>query len=774
MNPPESTSFDPHSAPSAFADRPPLGSPIDLLKGLNDPQRAAVQQPAGPMLVLAGAGSGKTRVITHRIAYLVRQHGVQPNRVVAVTFTNKAAGEMRDRVSRLLGEHLQGCWIGTFHGLCLRILRRDGMAIGLEPSFVIYDTDDQLSIVRRILKEEAAHDGAGTPRSFLSRISRAKNAMLSPSAYEKQAFSPDAKLTAAIYHRYDEALSQANAVDFDDLLVKVLELFKTEPTVAAGYADRCEHLLVDEYQDTNRPQYRLIRHLSQTHRNVCAVGDEDQSIYRFRGAELRNILDFERDFEETTTIRLEQNYRSTSTIINAAGAVIANNKARKGKTLWTENAGGEPIVLYRAPDDRVEATWVAQQIRGMIHERPYEDVAVLYRTNALSRQLEEVFRRDRIPYQIVGSVQFYARKEIKDLLAYLMLTANLADDVAFRRAVNTPTRGIGNTTVKSVENVARTLGLPLMAAARQAIEQGALPARSAGKLAGFLDLIEELKLKGEEQGVAGMIEYLVEAIDYERFLDKSFGAQAMDRMENVKALVSAAVEFAEESDTDTLQGFLDHSALVAGADEISDRPGVTMMTIHCAKGLEYPVVFLIGLEENLFPHAMSMGSDEDIEEERRLCYVAMTRAEQRLFVSHARFRRLQGTLLPNPSSRFLQEIPGPLLREDPASEQSGFFDDFGVRDRSDRAGSSALRAAKRAAVTPGRTIADNLSAPGAHDPAAAEDGFRVGRRVRHPRFGVGTITAREGSGKLLKLTIQFQGQGTKKILPAYTKLEGEV
>ena len=745
---------------------------VDFLARLNDRQREAVTYGDGPLLVLAGAGSGKTRAITHRIAWLVRERGIAPERIVAVTFTNKAAAEMRERVQGLLGATSFESWIGTFHALCLRILRRDGARIGLKSGFNIYDTDDQLALVKRILKAESLDDGTGTPRSFLSRISKCKNAMLRPEEVTAHSYNPEAQALAQVYGRYNEGLRKANAVDFDDLLVRTLELFKSAPDLAQSYSSRCEHLLVDEYQDTNRPQYLLVRTLGDYHGNVFVVGDEDQSIYRFRGAEIKNILDFEQDHPETEVIRLEQNYRSTGTILAAAGAVIENNKYRKGKTLWTENGEGEKIEVSCSPDDRSEAIWVAQRLRKLESQVPFDECAILYRTNAQSRQLEEIFRRDRIPYQIVGSVQFYDRKEVKDLLAYLKLAANPADDVAFRRAVNTPPRGIGGTTLQRVDNVARTMGLTLLEAARQAITDGVLPARSTKQLRGFLELAADMERRAAEQPVAALLDHLVDKLAYGAYLEKAYAGQGAERMENVEALVSAAVEYAEEEglgeDEGGLLGFLDRSALVADTDEVGAKPGVTMMTVHCAKGLEFAVVFIVGMEENLFPHAMSAGNEEDIEEERRLCYVAMTRARERLFLTHAECRRMHGAFLPSRPSRFLEETPEHLIRE-VFSTSGGFFgggSGGAVRQRSGGygAGSSAARAAARKTPAPTPKVALG------EDPG---DGFPVGARVMHPRFGGGRILGREGKGKSLKLTIHFSDHGPKKILPSYTKLSVE-
>ncbi len=763
---------EPPEQPDRSLFTPDAAGHADLLAALNDRQREAVTHGGGPALVLAGAGSGKTRVITHRIAWLVRECGVPPERIVAVTFTNKAAAEMRERVRGLLGSVSFDAWVGTFHALCLRILRRDGGRIGLRPGFNIYDTDDQLALVKRILKSEALDDGSGTPRSFLSRISRCKNAMQRPAEVAAHAYNPEAQALAEVYRRFEDGLRSANAVDFDDLLVRTLELFRGSPELAEAYSSRCEHLLVDEYQDTNRPQYLLVKTLSRVHGNVFVVGDEDQSIYRFRGAEIKNILDFEHDHDSTEVIRLEQNYRSTGTIIQAASAVIANNKYRKGKTLWTQNPDGDKIEVYGAPDDRAEAVWVAQRLRAFEDRVPFEECAVLYRTNAQSRQMEEIFRRDRIPYQIVGSVQFYERKEIKDLLAYLKLSVNPSDDVSFRRIVNTPPRGIGGTTLGRVEDMARTMGFPLLEAARHAVRDDILPKRSAKQLAGFLELAADLQRRAAEQPVAALLDHLVETLGYSDYLERTYAGQGAERMENVEGLISAAVEYAEEeglgADEGGVLGFLDRSALVSDADDVGAQPGVTLMTVHCAKGLEYPVVFLVGLEENLFPHAMSVGDEEDVEEERRLCYVAMTRAQKRLFLTYAQFRRTHGAFLPGRPSRFLEETPEGLTKA-VASTDGGFFGGTGrgdaVRtpDRGYGSGSSAARAARRRPRTPPKVARQE-------DPG---DGFPVGARVMHPRFGGGRILDREGKGKTLKLTIHFSDHGPKKILPSYTKLSVE-
>ena len=742
--------------------------PDPVLDGLNPAQRDAVTHGDGPLLVLAGAGSGKTRVIAHRIASLVLHRGEDPSRIVAVTFTNKAAREMRSRAERLLGKAGLGAWIGTFHAFCLRILRSEGRAAGLEPGFDVYDTDDQLAVVRRILRGECQDDALPGARIALARISRAKNAMRSVEDVEAAAFGPESRIQARIHRLYEEALRRANALDFDDLLLRLLLLFRSDPEASARHARRCRHLLVDEYQDTNRPQYEIVRALSAVHGNVCVVGDEDQAIYRFRGADIRNILEFEADHPGTRVIRLEQNYRSTGTILRAAGGVVAKNAKRKGKTLWTANPDGDAIEVLAAPDDRAEARWIAERVEEMSASRPPEDFAVLYRTNAQSRLLEEVFRAHGIPHQVVGSVRFYERKEVKDLLAYLKLAANPADDVSFRRIVNTPPRGIGEATLRLVEETARARGIPLGSAAALSLEEGLVSPRSARPLRGFLDLAGDLARRAASEPAVLLLEDLVRSLDYAAHLARANPGEGADRMDNVRALVSAAAEYQDESGDGSLVGFLDRSALVSDADDVGSRPGASLMTVHCAKGLEYPVVFLAGLEENLFPHVRSRGSNDDLEEERRLCYVAMTRAKERLLLTWARVRRTQGEPGACSASRFLSEIPEDLLRPVAAPLHWDRLGEPALAlpyGRSAPVGSSAARAAARAA-----TVRAAAPLPTAGGPPPA-DGYAVGATVVHPHFGSGRIVGREGEGKALKLTIRFAGKDQKKILPAYTQLQ---
>jgi DNA helicase-2/ATP-dependent DNA helicase PcrA len=752
-----------------FETRTPVG-----LDHLNPAQKEAVTHDSGPLLVLAGAGSGKTGVITHRIAWLVSDQGVNPWNITAVTFTNKAAAEMRERVEKLMGGDLAGARIGTFHSMCLRILRRDGEKVGLRSGFNIYDTTDQTSLIRKLLKDEELDEGSAGARLIRSRISSAKNRMETPDGMERKAYSPDMKLAAKIYRGYDLALRNANAVDFDDILLRTLELFREHEDVLQFYADRTHHLLVDEYQDTNRPQYLLVRALSSVHNNLFVVGDEDQSIYRFRGAEIRNILDFEKDHPGAKMVRLEQNYRSTSSIISAAGAVIENNVARKGKKLWTENEQGDRLSLYESPDDRDEAVWVSGSVRELALSNMYEEMAILYRTNAQSRQMEEIFRRDRVPYHVVGSTQFYDRKEIKDLLGYLKLAINPADDVSFRRVVNTPPRGIGDTTLKAVENVARGLGVPMLEAAREAIDQGLLKNRPAGKVSEFLELADWMMAQCTEIPVAALMHEVVEKAGFEAHMEKSHPGQGIERMENVRSLISAAAEYAEEEEESSLLGFLDRSALVSDADDVGSRPGVAMMTVHCAKGLEFNNVFLVGMEENIFPHSRSIGMEEDVEEERRLCYVAMTRAKKKLFLSRAGSRRFQGTFLQNQPSRFLEEVPEELIRViSPLGNGRSAGSGYGGYPSRNQAGASSGGGSGSSAARPAarKYTPPTPSAHQSESNANSSDPFKIGTSVQHPKFGNGKVLARESSGKALKLTIRFENAGQKKILPSYTQLK---
>jgi DNA helicase-2/ATP-dependent DNA helicase PcrA len=714
-----------------------------LLAPLNPPQREAVTTTKGPLLVLAGAGSGKTRVIAHRIAYLLAVEGIGPRHVLAVTFTNKAAEEMRNRVADLLlPAGIRPPLIGTFHSACVRILRERAGQAGLKASFVIYDEDDRQALVKEALRELDLDERTLTPATVVQRISHCKNQMLSPGDVEQMARTPREERIASLYRRYEHKLQAAGALDFDDLLLRVVRLLEAVPEALRWYRAVWTHVLVDEYQDTNRAQYRIVQLLTEEHRNLCVVGDPDQSVYRWRGADLRNILDFEKDYPDCRVVALEQNYRSTKRILDIASAVIVNNTARKDKRLWTENPEGERALVYRAWDENEEAAFVAQKIRAAHREgRAYQEIAVFYRTNAQSRVLEDALRRASIPYLIVGGVRFYERREIKDVVAYLRLISNPLDDVAFRRAVAAPARGIGKATLDRLADAARVTGAPLLAAC------AALPADIAGKprraLEEFARLVARL---GERRGalpVPALIDEVCAASGYRDALKAERTAEAEARLENLEELVAASEEFiateqAAGAGPATLEGFLDSIALVADTDEIdAEAGGVTLMTLHSAKGLEFPVVFLTGLEEGVFPHSRSMLEPEELEEERRLCYVGITRARKQLMLSYALHRRIQGYGVAEPS-RFLLEIPEEQLhlvnarRPEPVSVPVA-----DVRE-----------------VTPGEDFP-----------------FRLGAKLRHARWGEGLLVGIQREGADVIATVHFASVGRKRLSLQYAHLE---
>jgi DNA helicase-2/ATP-dependent DNA helicase PcrA len=713
-----------------------------ILAPLNPSQRDAVTATSGPVLVLAGAGSGKTRVIAHRIAYLLGVEGVDPRRILAVTFTNKAADEMRRRVEDLVvPAGLRPPLIATFHSVCVRILRARSAQAGLPPSFVIYDEDDRLSVMKDVQRELALDERTLTAAAAVHRISHAKNQMRSPDEVEQLARTPREERIATIYRRYEEKLRAAGALDFDDLLLRVVALFEGVPDALAWYRTMWRHILIDEYQDTNRAQYRIVRRLSEEHENVCVVGDPDQSVYRWRGADLRNILEFEKDYPRCRIIPLEQNYRSTKRILDIASTVIAHNVARRDKRLWTENGEGERASLYRAWDEQEEAAFVAQSVRAL-HRGGVDHghVAVFYRTNAQSRVLEDALRRASIPYRIVGGVRFYERREIKDVLAYLRLVVNPLDDVAFRRAVSAPARGVGKATLDRLADVARgRSGLLAVAAAP--------PADIAGKprraLEDFARLIRSLAERRREVPVPAFLDEVVTASGYRESLKAERTAEADARVENLEELVAAAEEFGVSQQTfgageSALEAFLDSIALVADVDELDEASGsVTLMTLHSAKGLEFPAVFLTGMEEGVFPHSRSQDEPEELEEERRLCYVGITRAKERLFLSWAQHRRVLGYGVTEPS-RFLLEIPESQL---------------------------TLLNARRSEPVP--------HVPHAPTPSESADDFplRLGAKVRHARWGEGLLVGLEREGSDVIATVHFASVGRKRLSLQYAHLE---
>ena len=898
---------------------------MSFLQELNPQQREAVETTEGPVLILAGAGSGKTRVITYRIAYLIEQMGVMPESILAVTFTNKAAAEMVERVDRLVGGlSIAKPVISTFHSFCVRVLRRDIEALripsttpGLPPightkNFVIYYESDQQSVVKSVMKRLGVDDKQLTPRTVLGRISWAKNHMLDPQEIYLKSGDPKTERVAHIYEEYRKELRKANALDFDDLLLEALRLLKSSTPVRDYYNRRFQYILVDEYQDTNRPQYELMRLLAGARHNLCAVGDEDQSIYSWRGADIRNILEFERDFPEARIVRLEQNYRSTQNILEAASAVVANNLKRKGKNLWTARQGGAKIGYYEAPDGENEALFVADHVVCYLREAADRGetprAAVLYRTNSQSRLFEEAMRRYQLKYNVVGGFSFYERAEIKDMISYLKVVENPDDSVSLLRVINTPVRGIGKTTIEILERLALETGLSLWGAIGQAVEGQLLPLRAVQALKNFRELVDDarsmragtyveklgedaaqaattqsadddqtafvpsafdepeneatefdplafdfgddystgeapsagsrqtdrrstesepddnnsgaegtsvepaeraagpFRVPGEAANTAEILKFLIDRTGYIKQLEEEDTSDAYSRIENLRELVNAAMDSKDRGET--LDEFLDHAALVSDTDAYDDRAQVTLMTLHSAKGLEFPLVFLCGLEEGLFPHSRTLLEPDDIEEERRLCYVGMTRAMDTLVLTRAAYRRRYGTDLPEASipSRFLDEVPAQLVEEIGAQRRSAAnsfssegFSRNEVSAPHDRESShysyededqstswaARNRSARQAKPAPAgksynsiENIAEFFASRGKKfklpKPVGAQKGtigFRPGQKVRHPKYGEGTVYQREGDGEDAKITVQFPRFGLKKLVEKYAQLE---
>ncbi len=865
------------------------------LDNLNPQQREAVEAVDGPVLILAGAGSGKTRVITYRIAHLIDAIGVQPDSILAMTFTNKAAGEMAGRVESLVGARsVSKPLISTFHSFCVRVLRRDIEALqiggkGYRKDFVIYDESDQQNVVKAALRRLGVDDKQLTPRSVLARISWAKNHMLDPQEVYLQSADPKTERVAHIYEIYKQELARSNALDFDDLLLFTVRLLKASGETRERYNRRYRYLLVDEYQDTNRPQYELMRMLAGSEHNVCTVGDEDQSIYSWRGADIRNILEFEQDFPEARIIRLEQNYRSTQNILQAASAVVSKNVRRKGKTLWTSRSGGAQIGYYEAPDGENEALFAADFIAKYLSHAHSENgetprAAVLYRTNSQSRLFEEAMRRYQMNYHVVGGFSFYERAEIKDMISYLKVIHNPDDSIALQRVINTPTRGIGKNTMETLERLALEAGLSLWGAIGEALERQLLSGRALAALKCFKDLIDDaramhlgtfrervedtangqnavalpanddlqhdidfspelfggenatdfatedfandkstdttetteessgrvegFRAPGDPASTAELLKVLFDRTGYIKQLEQEDTPEALARIENLRELVNAAMDSRDRGET--LNEFLDHAALVSEADDYDENSRITLMTLHAAKGLEFPLVFLVGLEEGLFPHSRTLLAPDDIEEERRLCYVGMTRAMDKLIVTRARYRRRYATNMPEPSvaSRFLEEIPQALLQDlgsSPQHAQSrrvlgapgsprrpaytdagdyGSSQHYSYEDEDQRPRYSGGQTPRRSSYSgPTYNSIDNIaeffasrgkkfSRPKIDLPEpTGTTGFRAGQRVRHPKYGEGTVFKREGDGADAKILVQFPKFGLKKLVEKYAQLE---
>ena len=868
-------------------------SALSFLSQLNPQQREAVETSEGPVLILAGAGSGKTRVITYRIAHLIENLGVMPEAILAMTFTNKAASEMVERVDKLVGGlSIAKPVISTFHSFCVRVLRRDieklqipsskpGVPpIGLTKRFVIYDETDQQQLVKSVMKRLGIDDKQTTPRSVLAHISWAKNHMLDPQEVYLQSADPKTEKVAQIYAEYKKDLARANALDFDDLLLESVRLLKAVPEVKEYYNRRFQYILIDEYQDTNRPQYELMRLLAGTRHNVCAVGDEDQSIYSWRGADIRNILEFEADFPEAKIVRLEQNYRSTQNILQAASAVVAHNLKRKGKNLWTSRQGGTKVGYYEAPDGENEALfaadYVAKYLREAVDQGENGRAAVLYRTNSQSRLFEEAMRRYQLKYHVVGGFSFYERAEIKDMISYLKVIHNVDDSIALLRVINTPVRGIGKTTMETVEGVALEIGTSLWGAIGEVMRRQLLPQRAIAALKSFRDLIEDARAMlagtyaerleesaaesrsegqagapvptqevaedetdfdpenfsfdfgansehradvppaveaaspneeskapfrnpGEPASTAEILKFLIDRTGYIKQLEEEDTPEAYSRIENLRELVNAAMDSRDRGET--LDQFLDHAALVSDADAYDERAQITLMTLHAAKGLEFSLVLLCGLEEGLFPHSRTFLQPDDIEEERRLCYVGMTRAMDTLILTRAVYRRRYGTDLPEASipSRFLGEVPPELIEElgvsgkrvgtgalaRPAGQRPAAKHHYAYEDEDQSAHWTASRQAASSKQYSGKTynsienIAEFFASRGKKfsvpklpvEAPQGRKGFRPGQKVRHPKYGEGTVYQREGEGDEAKLTVQFPRFGLKKLVEKYAQLE---
>jgi len=721
-----------------------------MLNGLNGPQRQAVVHEGGPLLIVAGAGSGKTRVLTHRIAYLLGARHTQPGEVLAITFTNKAAGEMKERVASLVGPRARAMWVSTFHSMCVRILRAEAAKLGLKSSFTIYDQGDSVRLMTMVARDLDLDAKRYPGRSLAAQVSNLKNELIDEESYAPQT-APE-KVLAEAYKLYQQRLRQAHAMDFDDLIMNTVQLLQVFPDVAEHYRRRFRHVLVDEYQDTNHAQYMLVRELVGPENGpvpqaeLCVVGDADQSIYAFRGATIRNIDEFERDYPHATTIVLEQNYRSTQRILRAANTVIAKNTGRRPKNLWTDAGDGELIEGYVADNEHDEAAWVAEQIDALVDEGTVQpkDIAVFYRTNNASRVFEEVFIRVGMPYKVVGGVRFYERKEVRDALAYLKVVANPTDIVSLRRVINTPKRGIGERAEACIENFADRERIPFASALRRCSEVGELATRSLKAIQEFVALLEEFEQLVETgSGPAALLESILDRTGYLTELQASTDPQDEGRVDNLNELISVAAEFEAASPGGTVTDFLEQVSLVAGV--------VTMMTLHTAKGLEFPVVFLTALEDGVFPHLRALGDPRELEEERRLAYVGITRAQQRLFLSRAQVRTSWGQPSYNPPSRFLDELPADTVhwsRLEPAPASTGF-------------GSAQARVA-----------ATGLSTGGLRGGAGnrAVISVDVGDRVSHDAFGLGTVVEVTGAGEKAQATVDFGSGGTKRLVLRYAPL----
>jgi len=789
---------------------------MDLLSGLNKEQELAVLHDEGPLLILAGAGSGKTRVLTHRIAYLIKQKGIFPSSILAITFTNKAAKEMRSRIDSLIGDLSRDMWVGTFHSICIRMLRRDIERLGYDRSFVIYDTQDQQVVIKECLKELNINDKNFPPKSVLETIGKQKDELIDAAHFEKL-YASDFRMgkIAKIYKLYEKKLKNNNALDFDDIILNTIKLFNQYPEVLEFYQRRFRYVLVDEYQDTNTAQYTLVQKLSEAHKNLCVVGDDDQSIYGWRGANIRNILDFEKDFKSCTTVKLEQNYRSTQNILDAANQVISNNTGRKCKSLWTENKGGNKIVLCENETEHEEALYTAREIQRLTNEenRKYMDFAVLYRINAQSRVLEEMFMREGLPYKIIGGQKFYDRKEIKDIISYLRLIQNPADNISLKRVINVPKRGIGDATVEAAEDIALESGISIFSVISNADECPTLR-RAAQKLNNFSSMILKIRTMKENMSISDLLEMVIDETGILREYEAEDTVEAQSRIENIKELKSVAIEFEKKQiEENNLEEFLANISLVSDLDNLEDEQDyVVLMTMHSAKGLEFPIVFIPGMEEGVFPgyRAMTEGP-EQLEEERRLCYVGITRAREKLYLSNARFRTLFGNSSYNKPSRFLSEIPENLVEYPFKTSRNSFekkettawgktqtwnsSQTLSSQQTWGKTGTSNTTQTTSVPQTSGINknqsvgtgslkdlLNSNLVSRGFGGNATSTNSvpsktvtttsdFNVGDKVEHKKFGKGSISKATADNGDQMLEIHFEGSGMKRLMGSLANLK---
>lgn len=752
---------------------------MSIYDSLNEEQKKGVFTTEGPVLLLAGAGSGKTRVLTHRAVYLIEELGVNPYHILAITFTNKAAGEMRERIDDMVGYGSENIWVSTFHSTCVRILRRFIDHIGFGTNFTIYDTEDQKTIMKDICKRLEIDTKMYKEKSFLAAISSAKDELISPEAYALRAQGDFRKMKeAAVYREYQQVLRKNNALDFDDLIVKTVELFQSDMEVLDYYQERFRYIMVDEYQDTNTAQFELISILARKYKNLCVVGDDDQSIYKFRGANIYNILNFEKHFPEAVTIKLEQNYRSTQNILNAANGVISNNMGRKRKTLWTDNEAGKKIGFKQFETGYEEAEYVAKDINACVKDGRYHygDCAVLYRTNAQSRLFEEKFIVSNIPYKIVGGVNFYARKEIKDLLAYLKTIDNARDDLAVRRIINVPKRGIGATTLNRVADYAAAADISFYNALKMADDIPTL-GKSAAKIKPFVNFIQVMRSKVEIISVSELLQEIIDETGYVKELEAEDTEEAKARIENIDELISKVVAYEEGEEHPTLSGFLEEVALVADIDSLDEGSDyVVLMTLHSAKGLEFPKVYLAGMEDGLFPSYMSITSDsssEDLEEERRLAYVGITRAKEELTITCARQRMIRGETQYNRVSRFVREIPSELLDSEPRKPESARGSSFGKESSFPSFLQNQTTARPKRTTLRQQPSGQSMQAKAlvTKGVVKSELDYGIGDAVSHIKFGRGVVKNIMDGGRDYEVTVDFEGYGVKKMFASFAKLK---